>query len=382
MDSNPNLRESAQIPVFIGLPRSGTARNSMLALQVSFAPLSTSPGTSSSAPIPRFVNLNASTDCSIYGDCDEHIPRLEAPPVNTTFNLIRGVGVAERHISLGNAGGGLMPWNATVEYGNGRDWILISPASGWRPMAVRMTVVARADMEPGVYEATLVINAGAAGTARYPIKLTVAAPPAPQQPKPAVSSVVHGATFAAGPIAPGAFITLRGSNLTGNNVAVTIGGKPARLVYSGSDQINVQVPSDLAGSTVQIVVSVAGVAGDAVTANVAPVAPGVFNPGILNQDGSVNSASNPANTGSYVQVYATGLLTSTGEGNVDAMFHDVVAARLPYAGNAPGIPGLQQVNLLVPPGLPTMTTDIHLCVTASGQRVCAPPAKVHIRKAD
>ena len=36
-------------------------------------------------------------------------------------------------------------------------------------------------------------------------------------------------------------------------------------------------------------------------------------------------------------------------------------AALLYAGPAPGIPGVQQVNLQIRAGYPTMTTDIQVC---------------------
>jgi uncharacterized protein (TIGR03437 family) len=65
---------------------------------------------------------------------------------------------------------------------------------------------------------------------------------------------------------------------------------------------------------------------------------------------------------------------------VEAKLHDLVLTNLPYAGPAPGIPGLQQLNLQIPEGWPTMTTEVLVCTTAGGQRQCSSPVKIHVRQ--
>jgi uncharacterized protein (TIGR03437 family) len=377
MDANPQLRESAEIPVFLGLPRSQEAGTATLQAQVSFAPLSNVWTASDRAPIPRFIDLQAPTDCGVFYDCSLYTPKLGAPPVNTTFTLVQGAGAAQRLIPLSNEGGGnIMPWAATVNYENGSDWLQVDPMSGVQPVLIRMTAIARTDMQPGTYRATLIIDAGLAGEARYPITLTVTAPP---QAKPVITAVQHGATFQAGPIARGSFITLRGSNFGTSAAGVTIDNQPARVVYTGTDQINLQVPEQIGTNSAQIVVTAGGVASDPVRADVVDVNPGIFTPGILNQDGTVNSETNPANTGSYVQIFATGLLPPDGSGVVEARVHDRTLTNLPFAGPAPGISGLQQVNLQVPADLPTMQAELSLCTSVFQQRVCSPPVRVHLR---
>jgi uncharacterized protein (TIGR03437 family) len=112
--------------------------------------------------------------------------------------------------------------------------------------------------------------------------------------------------------------------------------------------------------------------------NLAAVNPGIFVPGILNQDYSVNSPASPARTGTFVQIFATGLLPSAGTAQVEAKLHDQIYTSLPYAGPAPGIPGVQQVNLLIPEGWPTMTTEVLVCASAGGVRACSPPVKISI----
>ena len=81
------------------------------------------------------------------------------------------------------------------------------------------------------------------------------------------------------------------------------------------------VPYGVAGrATTNIVLAYQGVKSATVTFNVVATAPGIYTqnlsgtgPGsILNQDFSVNSAANPAKTGSVVAVYMTGEGTTIG----------------------------------------------------------------------
>ncbi len=88
---------------------------------------------------------------------------------------------------------------------------------------------------------------------------------------------------------------------------------------------------------------------------VAGAAPGIFTTAgsgtgeaaAINQNGSLNSASNPAPRGSIVSFYATGQGSSTGAVTLTIGGYQ---AQLPYAGPAPGFPGLMQINAQIPGG--------------------------------
>jgi len=139
-------------------------------------------------------------------------------------------------------------------------------------------------------------------------------------------AVYNAGTFQAGGIAPNEFITLQGTGLgpaTGvssgmatqlGGTSVLIGGTPAYLTYAQDSQINVLVPfrvSGLLNATIQVQYN--GQPGNTVTVPVVPASPGIFTqsygPGqawVANQDGSFNSASNPAARGSYIAFWVTG----------------------------------------------------------------------------
>ena len=200
----------------------------------------------------------------------------------------------------------------------------------------------------------------------------------------------NGASFIEGPVAPGEIVTLRGSGfgpVTGvvpaGGAATTLGGAqvffnnlPAPLLYAQSQQINAVVPWELAGhTTTQVHVEYLGVPGNAATIRLAASAPGVFyldfksqQGAILNEDGTVNSALNPAQAGSVITIFGTGGgLTSplgvTGglwPASPLAMLNLPVSVRIGfldapvlYAGAAPTlISGVIQINARVPGSLP------------------------------
>jgi uncharacterized protein (TIGR03437 family) len=164
-------------------------------------------------------------------------------------------------------------------------------------------------------------------------------------------------------------------------VQVLFNNVPAPLLYVGPNQINAIVPSSVAGLntvTVQIVGPAGTLTGPALF--VVPSAPEVFQNGspmpqggaavALNQNGSLNSESNPAAAGSVVTIWATGAGLDNSPGVQDGLIAtDLDAPALPvsvlnssyvsasgayslevlYAGNAPGlVTGAIQVNFQLP----------------------------------
>ena len=171
----------------------------------------------------------------------------------------------------------------------------------------------------------------------------------------ATASIVHAATLAPGPIAPGEIVSIFGSGFDTDKTQLLFDGKPATIFYASATQINALAPSSLApGNKTEITIAVNGKTVADFTVDVAASVPGIFTVGngtgpaaAVNQDGSINSAANPADRGSIVSLFATG------EGsNVSAVSVKMgaYAADVLYAGPAPGFPGLMQINAQVPAG--------------------------------
>lgn len=96
-------------------------------------------------------------------------------------------------------------------------------------------------------------------------------------------------------------------------VQVTFNDTPGPLLYVQDAQINAIAPWALAaGGTVKVCVVCNGAATNCLTRPVVSTHPGVFTvdgvyAAALNQDGRLNTASNPAQVGSTVSIFATGL---------------------------------------------------------------------------
>jgi len=145
---------------------------------------------------------------------------------------------------------------------------------------------------------------------------------------------------------------------------VRFDGAAAPIFYAQSGQVNVQVPYTVAGSdTVTVEVRYQGTLVGTASLPVAPSAPAMLTLA-TNPDGSPNAQSAPAARSTWMTFYATG------EGLTDGPNIAGLPAQAPYphpllpiiltiagvntqilyAGSAPGMIGVLQINALVPSG--------------------------------
>ena len=215
---------------------------------------------------------------------------------------------------------------------------------------------------------------------------------------PAIAAVTNAASFAANAISTGSLVSLFGSNLApvtwsaGSvplplslvDTSVTINGIDAPLLYVSTNQINVQVPYEVAAGNATVVVRSGGLSSTPFSIAVLPAAPGLFADGqgqaaAINDGGSANSGGAPASPGSVISVYLTGIgpvSTSIEDGTAPAAGQTITAtssvtatiggvpAEVQFAGLAPLYPGTAQVNIKVPAGA---SGNSALVVSISGQ---------------
>ncbi len=175
MDANPNAVESAQFPTFIAIPSvtaPATAQET-----VSFAPVSSVPAASTTAPVPRFVATSPSSDCSIVGDCQAgYFPKLTASTSGLNLTAFSGgLSNGNVYIAVDNTAGGIMNWSASVGYNQGTGWLLLSPVSGQNNGTIMLGANAQG-LAAGTYTANVTVSAGPAGSASFTVTLTVTAP--------------------------------------------------------------------------------------------------------------------------------------------------------------------------------------------------------------
>lgn len=207
------------------------------------------------------------------------------------------------------------------------------------------------------------------------------------------AGVVNAASYQGGAVSPGEIIAIFGTALgpatlagaqinspgfVDNTLAgsrVYFDGIPAPLVYSSARQMSAIVPYEVAGkASTQMQVEYLGAVSDPVTVPVAAAVPGLFTTNfsgtgqgaIVNPDGSLNSAANPAARGSIVSLYATGE-GETNPSGIDGMLAGDtppkpkllvtaaiggVSAEVTYAGGGTGlVAGGMQINVRVPMSL-------------------------------
>ncbi len=275
---------------------------------------------------------------------------------------------------------------SSTEFPNAQGWstggdfiVAFNPSGSALPYAARFPA--------GTASRTLALDA--AGllhvASQSGVVSAVAAVPRPAIRPWVISNAASGA--AGGQIAPGELVAIYGPHIgafpaqqaanTSGVVPSILGGaqvlfddRPAPILYSSDGQVNAVVPFEVAGQTTSRVRVVnQGETGPEFTAMVVPAAPQVFQSGsgyaaALNEDGSINSADNPAKAGSVISIWATGTLPpypAVGDGQIAAGANDYECCflyeplspqnyvRVLYAGAAPGmVAGVVQINFVAP----------------------------------
>ena len=160
---------------------------------------------------------------------------------------------------------------------------------------------------------------------------------------PSTATLVNAASLRASPVAPGEILSIFadgigpaigvfGVDTLLSETQVLFDGRPAPLIYVQQSQIKVQVPYEVGGlASTHVQVFHSGELKVDVSMPVTPAAPGIFTLSggtgpaqIFLQDGSLNSATNPADPGSVITVFATG------EGQTDPAGTDGSRSTDPY----------------------------------------------------
>jgi uncharacterized protein (TIGR03437 family) len=233
-------------------------------------------------------------------------------------------------------------------------------------------------------------------------------------------SIVNGATFVPGPLAPNGLATIFGTNLSYythllspddlqgglpfdmGSVRVRLGGYPVPLYYVSPTQINFLVPMLLRPGTWDLVVDRQGNVGPRVWVQGVDAAPALFPaPGgyllASHADYSLVTPDSPAKPGEAVILWGTGfgetspsLLNSnqlplypsqiSRLADLFILVDNVVLdrARVLYCGLTPGFSGLYQANVRLPDEVgpnPEIRVAIGGQISAAGMKLAVAPAR-------
>lgn len=221
----------------------------------------------------------------------------------------------------------------------------------------------------------------------------------PSAPEFTSAGAVNAASFRPG-FTPGGLGTIFGRNVSSangivlvrqapwparlNGISVTINGVSAPMygiaTVSGQEQVSFQVPFDLTGSSVSVVLENNGLRSATVSVPLLQEQPGIIlidaaaNGAFLKPDFSVIGPANPVDRDAFALLYLTGLgavrpAVSTGAVAPSAPpFAETtdrpvvtvagLSSEVAYSGLAPGLIGLYQINFRIPAGAPTGPQDV------------------------
>jgi uncharacterized protein (TIGR03437 family) len=347
-------------------------------------------------------NLMEATHCYV-NNCNKNgltLPVAEYPHTE-------GCSVTGGFMYRGRSSPGLRGVYLYGDYCSGRIWGIERQGTAWvnRPLLASAFGITTF----GEDDAGEIYVADAAAGAVYRIDGSRA-------PRFSAAGVVNAASFVQG-IAPGSLVTLFAAgvlddpgvlNAAGVPVATTLGGvsvtvngvnAPILLIANrnGQEQINFQAPFELQGrSNGQVVVMRDGQSSALTDVPVLDVQPAIYttdgaNAVVLhNADYTLVTAQRPLVTGEFAFLYATGLghvenQPATGGGAPVSPLAPVVAGvrvtlagqpcELQYAGLAPALVGVYQVNFRVPASAASGAQDLVIAVADSA----SPTVKVPVR---
>ncbi len=220
---------------------------------------------------------------------------------------------------------------------------------------------------------------------------------------PSIRAVVNAASLTS-ELAPGSLISVMGTNLSPTNIATSaiplptaigesclvVNGSAIPMLFVSPEQINAQLPLHLSGKATMTLYTPGG-ASDDYFVQIQPVAPGIFQNGtagpltgipavVKASNQQLVTPTNPIHSGDALTIYATGLGATSPEvdaglpGPASPLAFTVVAPEvslggLPltvgYAGLAPGLVGVYQINTRAPGKAPE-GDQVPLTVSQSG----------------
>jgi uncharacterized protein (TIGR03437 family) len=218
-----------------------------------------------------------------------------------------------------------------------------------------------------------------------------------------------------GPVAPGSYISIYGSNLSDTGQLAPDSSRlplainytivsfdvpsagisvPGHLTYAGPGQVNVQVPWELQGQSSALVkVTLDYSFGAVYTLALADYVPALFGgtrAAALDASNRGIDDNNPVPRGQVVQLFANGLGPVTnppasgdpasGTTLSETTRRPVVTiggqpAEILFSGLAPGFPGLYQINARIPSGIATGVADVTVSIGGKTSKSAGLPVK-------
>lgn len=324
-------------------------------------------------------------------------PIAQASPASVTMRLAQGAPASPAYVSLANGGQGTLTAQSVSTSGQG----FTASLSG----NLAVLTFDPGSLAPGDYPGSVTIASNATkGSVTVPVDFQVVSKGAPYIP---YQGILDDAIFKAGDaVTPGDIVALFGEQLLfeaptpleaaplpnqlgSSPTQVLVNGEAAPLYFASYSQINFQIPTDIPTGTAVVQVK----RGDGSVSNPASVPVAARAPRLLLLDGTYGAIVNqdytlpmptgtfgtyqthPAHVGDALTIYAIGLgptnpSVASGAAAPSSPLANVtvtptvifgsgivpVQATPFFVGLTPTAAGLYQINVIIPPGVPTGST--------------------------
>ncbi len=382
--SNVNFNAASNSPWLFVNPASGSLPGA-LNVSVSAANLATGAYNGSITVSSGSASINIPVSLNVISSA---APILT--PSNLTFQHVTGTNPPASQTIAVNSTAGAVSFAVSARTQFGGNWLSIATTNSITPATITVSVDPRG-LTPGTYRGTITATAFAGADIRTAEVTLVVTNPA----GPILRTALHGASRELSAITPGMILSLQGNALgpqtgsPGNTTAagafetsfngyrVLFDGVPAPILYISDSRLDTVAPYAIAGRTsTRVVVENSGARSDAMELTLSPdAAPGLFTAdgsgrgqaAALNENGSLNTRTNPAPPDSVLVLFATG------EGQTEPAGQDgrIIATDLRkpvlpvavniggvpvevlYAGSAPHlVSGMMQVNVRLNSSVP------------------------------
>ncbi len=302
-------------------------------------------------------------------------PQIGSGPTSLTFRYVKGGALPpvqtvstialSRNVSFSLA-------TQLTGGSNAFNWLNVVAANNATTTPAILNVsVAPATLDPGTYQGVVQVVTPDATNSPYSIPVTLVVIPANITViPPVITAIVNAASFQNGSVSGNEILAMFGTNLacaTGGG-QVLVDGVPALVLGGTANQVNWVAP-DLTGRTrIQVQFACGTNVSDAWAMPVTTVVPGIFT-----ADGKqvsafdagtnwvVNGPNAPIARGQIVMLFGTGFgpLNPADANGLQTQIVPVtvtvggIPATLTFAGAAPGLPGVNQINVIIPANAPT-----------------------------
>ncbi len=310
-------------------------------------------------------------------------PQFGSGPTNLTFRYLQGGPVPPEQTDTIIGLSRNVPFTLATEQitaAKGK-WLNVAAGNNVTSTPVILHVsVTPAGLDAGTYQGVIHVISSEVTNSPYDIGVTliVTAPVIP----PAITSIVNAASFDNNSASGNEILSVFGTNLAcAAGPQVTVDGVAAVVLGGTATQVNWIAP-DLTGRTsVQVQFACGTLLSNLYSMPVTTVAPGIFTAdgkqvAAYNVGFTLNGPAIPIARGQIVMLFGTGFGAFGGADANGLQWQTLpvtvtiggVPATLTYTGLAPGLPGVNQINVLIPAGAPTGPA-IPLVVTAGGTTV-------------